>query len=144
MAALNDPYMAALWPYVKWLVTCWLSGCSRTVVNCCRLLITPSIQLLVRLVVPSGLMFYLCYLFLNAFFSLLAVRSQNWWMDSLWICYEKMGIWYNFYIPWLDFSPRLPIFREMGKLHQFLPKIWRCPHLLTCLIQTTQHMKTGK
>ena len=57
---------------------------------------------------------------------------------------RTIGVWYNFNILWLDSSPRIPIFGEMGKLSQISPKVWRCPHSPTCRNQTAQHMKTGK
>jgi len=38
-------------------------------------------------------MFYLCYLFF-----LLAHRSHNQRMDGSSVCYEQLGVWYNFNI----------------------------------------------
>jgi len=50
-------------------------------------------------------------------------------MDGSWVCYKQLGMCCNFNIPWLDSSPRLPIFRKMKKL----PKFWPCcPALLIC------------
>ena len=81
------------------------------------------------------------YLFI---FSLLALTSQNRRMGSSWICYEQFGVWCNFNILWLDSLPCPPVFREVGKLPQILPKIWRCPNLVSWSKQTAQCVKTGK
>jgi len=40
----------------------------------------------------------------------------------LWICYEQLCVWCNFIILLLDFLPHPPIFGEIGKLPQILPK----------------------
>jgi len=63
-------------------------------------------------------------------------------MDGSWVCYDDFGVWCNFRT--LDSSPRPPIFGEMGKLHQILPKICLCPHLTPCHNQTAQYVQTGK
>jgi len=65
-------------------------------------------------------------------------------MDGSWVCYEQLGGWCSCNIPWLDSSPRPPIFRDMGKLPPILPKIWRCPRLASCRNQTANHMKMEK
>ena len=65
-------------------------------------------------------------------------------MDGSWVCYEQLRVWSNFNTLWLDSSHRPPIFREIGKLPQILPKIWRCPHLASCRKQTAQRKKTEK
>jgi len=46
-------------------------------------------------------------------------------MDSLLVCYEQLGVWLwcNFNYLCIDSLPYLPIFGEMGKLPQILPKI---------------------
>ena len=43
-------------------------------------------------------------------------------MDGSWIRYDKLAVWCNFNIPWLDSSPHPPILGEVGKLPQILPK----------------------
>ena len=43
-------------------------------------------------------------------------------MDGSWIRYDKLVVWCNFSIPWLDSSPHPPILGEMGKLPHILPK----------------------
>ena len=89
----------------------------------------------------KGLTFCFCYLFL---YFLLALRSQNQQMDGTRVCYKQLRVWCNFNILLLDSSPRSFIFREVGKLPQIVPKIWRCPHLARCRNQTVQRMKTRK
>jgi len=72
--------------------------------------------------------------------------SQKQRMDASWIgiFYEQVGVWCSFHIPWLDPSPRSPIFGKMGKLPQISPKNWRCPHSPYCRNQTARRLKTVK
>jgi len=46
----------------------------------------------------------------------------------------------QFIVPWLNFR----LVREMGKMPQILPEIWRCPRLASFHNQTTQRTKMGK
>jgi len=65
-------------------------------------------------------------------------------MDGSWVCYEQLGVWCNFNIPWLDSLPFPSFFRGDGEIAQILPKIWRWPHLSSCRDQTAERVKTGK
>jgi len=58
-------------------------------------------------------------------FSLLVLRSQNQRLDGSWVCYEQMSVWSDFNIPWLDSSPRPPIFPKFAKNLTVLSLIWR-------------------
>jgi len=69
--------------------------------------------------VTNFFIFYLCY-----------PVDEKQQTDGSWVCYEQLGVWCNFNIPWLDSSPRPPILGEMGKFPQFCGKfdgafIWR-------------------
>jgi len=65
-------------------------------------------------------------------------------MAASWVFCEQLGVWCNFYILLLDFSPLPPILGEMEKLPQISQKMWQSPHLLHCYNQTAQLVKTGK
>jgi len=67
---------------------------------------------------------YILPLLLSCLFFLLALRFSEKANGRL-VFYEQLGVctWCNFNIPRLDSSPRLRIFKEMGKLPQISPKI---------------------
>jgi len=72
-------------------------------------------------------MFYLCYLLVIYFLKfLLAIRSENQQMDGSLACYEELGVWCNFNIPWFDSSPR-PRVRGDGEIAPNIAKknIWQ-------------------
>ena len=90
------------------------------------------------------LVLFIYFFFSFVFFFLLALRSQNQWMDCSWVCYEQLGVWCNFNITMIGFFASTPYFWGDGKLPQILPKIWWCPHLVPCHNQTAQRVKAAK
>jgi len=75
---------------------------------------------------------------------LLVLRSQNQRMECLWVCCRQLWVWCSFNIPWLDSFLVPPVFREMGKLLQILPKIWLYPRLASCCNQLAERVKMEK
>jgi len=90
------------------------------------------------------LVLFISFFFFFVFFFLLALRSQNQWMDCSWVCYEQLGVLCNFNITMIGFFASTPYFWGDGKLPQILPKIWWCPHLAPCHNQTAQRVKAAK
>ena len=50
------------------------------------------------------------------------ITSQNQRMDGLPLCYEQLGVWCNFNIPWLDSLPRPLFWGRWGNCPKFRQK----------------------